>query len=49
MISFDIAEVSPRFDYDNSTANLAATIIFALVNTISKMYELKKWIDIYRK
>lgn len=36
-ISFDIAEVSPRFDLDNTTANLASVMIFAVVNTISKI------------
>ena len=36
-ISFDIAEVSPRFDFDNSTANLASIIIFSVVNTLSKI------------
>lgn len=34
VISFDIAEVSPRFDLDNTTANLASVIIFTLVNTL---------------
>ncbi|SJZ68841.1 formimidoylglutamase [Selenihalanaerobacter shriftii] len=34
VLSFDIAEVSPRFDQDNSTANLAAIIIFAVINTL---------------
>jgi formiminoglutamase len=34
-ISFDLAEVSPRFDMDNSTAHLAAIIIFALVDTLT--------------
>jgi formiminoglutamase len=34
VLSFDIAEVSPRFDKDNSTANLAAIIIFAVINTL---------------
>ena len=33
VISFDIAEVSPRFDLDNITANLASIIIFAVINT----------------
>ncbi|MGM0438087.1 MAG: formimidoylglutamase [Bacillota bacterium] len=33
VISFDIAEVSPRFDMDNITANLASIIIFAVINT----------------
>jgi formiminoglutamase len=35
-ISFDIAEVAPRFDYDNTTANLAAIIVFAVINTLAK-------------
>ncbi len=35
VISFDVAEVSPRFDQDNITASLASVLIFALVNTIS--------------
>ncbi|WP_041667357.1 formimidoylglutamase [Acetohalobium arabaticum] len=34
VISCDIAEVSPRFDLDNSTAKLAAIIIFAIINTL---------------
>lgn len=34
---FDICEISPRFDQDNTTANLGAVIIFALVSTLSKM------------
>jgi formiminoglutamase len=37
--SFDIAEVSPRFDSDNRTAKLAAVIIYAITNTL---VELKK-------
>lgn len=40
VISFDIAEVSPRFDHDHTTANLAAVVIFSVVNTISKVYDL---------
>ena len=39
-ISFDIAEVSPRFDQDNTTANLASTLIFSVVNTIAKIHNL---------
>lgn len=35
VISFDISEVSPRFDSDNRTAKLAAIIIFALINNLS--------------
>lgn len=34
ILSFDIAEVSPRFDEDNQTAKLAAIIIYAVVNTL---------------
>ncbi len=33
LISFDIAEVSPRFDLDDTTSSLAAVLLFALVNT----------------
>lgn len=36
-ISFDIAEVSPRFDKDDTTANLASIIIFTVINTLSKI------------
>nr|WP_300004124.1 formimidoylglutamase [Tissierella sp.] len=36
-ISFDIAEVSPRFDQDDTTANLASVIIFSVVHTLSKL------------
>ena len=39
VISFDIAEVSPRFDQDNTTANLASVIIFSVVKTLSKLME----------
>lgn len=34
VVSFDIAEVSPRFDQDDVTANLAAVLIFSVVNTL---------------
>jgi len=34
VISFDIAEVSPRFDKDNITASLAKVLIFTVVNTL---------------
>lgn len=34
---FDICEISPRFDRDNTTANLGAVIIFAVVSTLAKM------------
>jgi len=40
VISFDIAEVSPRFDLDNTTANLASVLIFSLINTLCNMYNL---------
>jgi formiminoglutamase len=40
VVSFDIAEVSPRFDEDNRTAKLAAIIIFAVVNTLSESFSL---------
>ena len=39
-ISFDIAEVSPRFDQDSTTANLAAVLIFAVVNTLASLKNL---------
>lgn len=34
VVSFDIAEVSPRFDHDNQTARLAAIVIFAVINQL---------------
>ncbi|MGM0550931.1 MAG: formimidoylglutamase [Bacteroidota bacterium] len=34
VISFDIAEVSPRFDEDNHTAKLASVLIYGFVNTM---------------
>lgn len=40
VISFDIAEVSPRFDQDNASANLAAVIIFSVVNVLAKIHNL---------
>jgi formiminoglutamase len=39
-ISFDIAEVSPRFDLDNTTANLAKVLIFAVIDTLAQMKDL---------
>jgi formiminoglutamase len=36
LISFDVAEVAPRFDNDHQTAKLASIIIFALLNTLYK-------------
>lgn len=40
VISFDIAEVAPRFDQDNTTANLAAVLIFSVISTIAQMHNL---------
>jgi len=37
LYSFDIAEVSPRFDHDKVTSNLAAVLIFAVVNALSDL------------
>jgi formiminoglutamase len=36
-ISFDIAEVSPKYDRDNMTADLASMAIFSVVNTLSEI------------
>ncbi len=35
VVTFDFAEVSPRFDSNDNTAKLAAVFIFALVNTLA--------------
>jgi formiminoglutamase len=40
VISFDIAEVSPRFDMDNTTANLARVLIFAVIDTLAQIKDL---------
>lgn len=40
VISFDIAEVSPRFDQDNTTANLASVLIFSVINSLSHIHNL---------
>lgn len=40
VVSFDIAEVSPRFDQDNITANLAAVLIFSVINTLCEINSL---------
>lgn len=40
VISFDIAEVSPRFDLDNVTANLASVLIFSIVNSLCEFHDL---------
>lgn len=36
VVSFDIAEVSPRFDQDNHTAKLAAILIYTFINTLTE-------------
>ncbi len=36
VVSFDVAEVSPRFDQDNRTAKLIAVIIFAIINVLNE-------------
>lgn len=40
VISFDIAEVSPRFDQDYITARLASTLIFSVINTLAELNQL---------
>jgi formiminoglutamase len=37
IISFDLAEIAPRFDEDKRTAKLGAVLIYAIVNTISSL------------
>jgi formiminoglutamase len=37
VVSFDFAEVSPRFDSDDNTAKLAAVFVYALVNTLAQL------------
>lgn len=34
LISFDICEVSPRFDLDNATADLASVLIYSIITTL---------------
>lgn len=41
VISFDIAEVSPRFDEDHRTAKLIAIVLFAVINTLSELEKNK--------
>ncbi len=36
VVTFDFAEVSPRFDSDDNTAKLAAVFVYALVNTLAE-------------
>ena len=40
-MSFDIAEVSPRFDHDSVTANLASILVYTVVSTMAQ-YKLGK-------
>jgi formiminoglutamase len=40
VISFDIAEIAPRFDEDSRSSKLAAIIVFALINSILEEKEL---------
>lgn len=34
-LSFDIAEVSPRFDHDNITANMASILVYSVVTSLA--------------
>lgn len=34
VLGFDIAEVSPRFDHDNTTASLAGVIVYSVIMTL---------------
>lgn len=43
VLSFDIAEISPRFDLDHTTASLARVIIFSLVNTLCESWQKIQW------
>ncbi len=40
VVLFDIAEVSPRYDNDNITSNLAATFIFSAINSLAALKHL---------
>jgi len=42
LIGFDVCEVAPRFDQDSTTASLAATLIFAVVNSIAELRGLAR-------
>src|SRR5665648_100718 len=37
LISFDICEVSPRFDLDNTTSDLASVIIYSIITTLDEL------------
>lgn len=45
VISFDLAEVSPRFDQDSTTSNLAKVLIFAGVNALALQKGLSTELD----
>jgi formiminoglutamase len=38
VVTFDFAEVSPRFDRDDNTAKLAAVFVYALVNALAPSF-----------
>ncbi len=42
VVGFDIAEVAPRFDQDNTTANLAKVLIFSAVNALAELKGLAR-------
>lgn len=42
VIGFDIAEVAPRFDQDNTTANLAKVLIFSVVNSLAHLRKFNR-------
>lgn len=42
VIGFDIAEVAPRFDQDNTTANLAKVLIFSAVNALAHLKQYNR-------
>lgn len=37
VISFDLAEIAPRFDEDSRTAKLGAVLIYAIINTMAEI------------
>lgn len=38
---FDLCEISPRFDQDNTTANLGAVLVFSVVDTLTTLNGLQ--------
>lgn len=40
VVLFDIAEVSPRYDNDNITSNLAATFVFSAINSLATLHHV---------